>query len=292
MTKRRGLGRGLEQLIPTGATDFNPILSGQGARDVPVALIDPNPEQPRTTFEEGSLRALADSIQTYGVLQPLVVEANGPRFRLVAGERRLRAAQLAGLGRVPAVVRPVGPDREKLEVALVENLQRSDISALDEARAFARLCDVFGLTQEQVGQRVGKSRSAVANTMRLLQTAPAVQLAIQGGQIAPAHGRALLSLPDTEAQEKLLGRIVAQNLSVRETERLVSLRGAEKETRPATATGETPSRALEAIEEALTRRLSTRVKVFGGPRGRGRIVIEYFSDEELNGLLDRLAISI
>jgi ParB family chromosome partitioning protein len=292
MTKRRGLGRGLEQLIPTGSTDFNPILSGQGARDVPVALIDPNPEQPRTTFEEGSLRALADSIQTYGVLQPLVVEANGTRFRLVAGERRLRAAQLAGLGRVPAVVRPVGPDREKLEVALVENLQRSDISALDEARAFARLCDVFGLTQEQVGQRVGKSRSAVANTMRLLQTAPAVQLAIQGGQIAPAHGRALLSLPDTEAQEKLLGRIVAQNLSVRETERLVSVRGAEKETRPAAATGETPSRALEAIEEALTRRLSTRVKVFGGPRGRGRIVIEYFSDEELNGLLDRLAISI
>lgn len=292
MTKRRGLGRGLEQLIPTGATDFNPILSGQGARDVPVALIDPNPEQPRTTFEEGSLRALADSIQTYGVLQPLVVEANGPRFRLVAGERRLRAAQLAGLGRVPAVVRPVGPDREKLEVALVENLQRSDISALDEARAFARLCDVFGLTQEQVSQRVGKSRSAVANTMRLLQTAPAVQLAIQGGQIAPAHGRALLSLPDTEAQEKLLERIVSQNLSVRETERLVSLRGAEKETRPAAATGETPSRALEAIEEALTRRLSTRVKVFGGTRGRGRIVIEYFSDEELNGLLDRLAISI
>jgi ParB family chromosome partitioning protein len=292
MTKRRGLGRGLEQLIPTGAADFNPILSGQGARDVPVALIDPNPEQPRTTFEEGSLRALADSIQTYGVLQPLVVEANGPRFRLVAGERRLRAAQLAGLGRVPAVVRPVGPDREKLEVALVENLQRSDISALDEARAFARLCDVFGLTQEQVSQRVGKSRSAVANTMRLLQTAPAVQLAIQGGQIAPAHGRALLSLPDTEAQEKLLERIVSQNLSVRETERLVSLRGAEKETRPAAATGETPSRALEAIEEALTRRLSTRVKVFGGTRGRGRIVIEYFSDEELNGLLDRLAISI
>ncbi len=199
---------------------------------------------------------------------------------------------MAGLGRVPAVVRPVGPDREKLEVALVENLQRSDISALDEARAFARLCDVFGLTQEQVSQRVGKSRSAVANTMRLLQTAPAVQLAIQGGQIAPAHGRALLSLPDTEAQEKLLERIVSQNLSVRETERLVSLRGAEKETRPAAATGETPSRALEAIEEALTRRLSTRVKVFGGTRGRGRIVIEYFSDEELNGLLDRLAISI
>ncbi|HVC23520.1 MAG TPA: ParB/RepB/Spo0J family partition protein [Candidatus Dormibacteraeota bacterium] len=292
MTKRRGLGRGLEQLIPTGATDFNPILGGQGARDVPVALIDPNPEQPRTNFDEGALRALADSIQAYGVLQPLVVEANGPRFRLVAGERRLRAAQLAGLGRVPAVVRPVGPDREKLEVALVENLQRSDISALDEARAFARLCDVFGLTQEQVAQRVGKSRSAVANTMRLLQTAPAVQLAIQGGQIAPAHGRALLSLPDSEEQEKLLGRIMAQNLSVRETERLVSQRAGTRGHHATPPPDSSATRAMGAIEEALTRRLSTRVKVFAGPKGRGRIVIEYFSDEELNGLLDRLAISI
>jgi ParB family chromosome partitioning protein len=291
MTKRRGLGRGLEQLIPTGATDFNPILGGQGTRDVPIALIDPNPEQPRTSFDEASLRALSESIQTYGVLQPVVVEANGTRFRLVAGERRLRAAQLAGLGRVPAVVRPVGPDREKLEVALVENLQRSDISALDEARAFSRLCDVFGLTQEQVAQRVGRSRSGVANTMRLLQTAPAVQLAIQGGQIAPAHGRALLSLPDSQSQEKLLNRIVAQNLSVRETERLVSQQAQDRPGRPARAAGSSDS-ALGAIEEALTQRLSTRVKVFVGPKGRGRIVIEYFSEEELNGLLDRLAISI
>lgn len=291
MTKRRGLGRGLEQLIPTGATDFNPILGGQGTRDIPLALIDPNPEQPRTNFDEGSLRALSESIQAYGVLQPLVVEANGARFRLVAGERRLRAAQLAGLGRVPAVVRPVGPDREKLELALVENLQRSDISALDEARAFARLCDVFGLTQEQVAQRVGRSRSGVANTMRLLQTAPAVQLAIQGGEIAPAHGRALLSLPDAQAQEKLLGRIVAQNLSVRETERLVAQQAADRPGRLARSAG-SPDSAMRAIEEALARRLSTRVKVVPGPKGRGRIVIEYFSEEELNGLLDRLAISI
>ncbi|MGH7643742.1 MAG: ParB/RepB/Spo0J family partition protein [Candidatus Dormibacteria bacterium] len=291
MTKRRGLGRGLEQLIPTGATDFNPLLGGQGARDIPIALIDPNPEQPRTEFEENSLRALADSIQTYGVLQPLVIEANGPRFRLVAGERRLRAAQMAGLGRVPAVVRPVGPDREKLEMALVENLQRSDISALDEARAFARLCDVFGLTQEQVAQRVGRSRSGVANTMRLLQTAPAVQLAIQGGQIAPAHGRALLSLPDSKAQEKLLSRIMSQNLSVRETERLVTQQSAARPRRPG-RTADVASSALGAIEEALTRRLSTRVKLLPGPNGRGRIVIEYFSEDELNGVLERLAISL
>ncbi|HEY6538442.1 MAG TPA: ParB/RepB/Spo0J family partition protein [Candidatus Dormibacteraeota bacterium] len=292
MTKRRGLGRGLEQLIPTGASDFNPIVGGQGTRDVPLALIDPNPEQPRTTFDEASLRALADSIQTYGVLQPLVVEANGPRFRLVAGERRLRAAQLAGLGRVPALVRPVGPDREKLEVALVENLQRSDISALDEARAFARLCDVFGLTQEQVSQRVGKSRSAVANTMRLLQAAPAVQLAIQGGEIAPAHGRALLSLQDPEAQERLLTKVVSQSLSVRETERLVAQQTSDRRTEPTATERVAPSPAFGAIEDALTQRLSTRVRLFPRSKGRGRIVIEYFSDEELNGLLDRFGISI
>jgi len=291
VSKRRGLGRGLEQLIPTGGAGFMPVLGGPGTRDVPIALIDPNPEQPRTNFDEASLRALSESIQAFGILQPLVVEANGERFRLVAGERRLRAAQLAGLGRVPAVVRPVGPDREKLEVALVENLQRSDISALDEARAFARLCDVFGMTQEQVGQRVGRSRSAVANTMRLLQTAPAVQVAIQGGQIAPAHGRALLSLSDLDAQVKMLDRIVAQNLSVRETERLVGQRVNQPSQR-SNGPDSDHGAALGAIEEALTQRLSTRVKVVSLRKGRGRIVIEYFSDEELNGLLDRLAISI
>ncbi|MGA7088216.1 MAG: ParB/RepB/Spo0J family partition protein [Candidatus Dormiibacterota bacterium] len=291
MSKRRGLGRGLEQLIPTGGAGFMPVLGGPGTRDVPIALIDPNPEQPRTNFDEASLRALSESIQAFGILQPLVVEANGERFRLVAGERRMRAAQLAGLGRVPAVVRPVGPDREKLEVALVENLQRSDISALDEARAFARLCDVFGMTQEQVGQRVGRSRSAVANTMRLLQTAPAVQVAIQGGQIAPAHGRALLSLSDLDAQVKMLDRIVAQNLSVRETERLVGQRVNQRSQR-SNGSDSDHGAALGAIEEALTQRLSTRVKVVPLRKGRGRIVIEYFSDEELNSLLDRLAISI
>ncbi|MGH7665715.1 MAG: ParB/RepB/Spo0J family partition protein [Candidatus Dormibacteria bacterium] len=291
MSKRRGLGRGLEQLIPTGPSDFNPLVGGSGARDVPVTLIDPNPEQPRSNFDEAGLRALAESIQAYGVLQPLVVEANGPRFRLVAGERRLRAAQVAGLGRVPAVVRPLGPDREKLELALVENLLRTDLPALDEARAFARLCDVFGLTQDQVGQRVGKSRSAVANTMRLLQTAPAVQLAIHGGQISAAHGRALLSLPDHESQERLLARIVAQSLSVRDTERLVAQLAEGRRGRPARTNGSRDS-ALRAIEEALAQRLSTRVTVSRAASGRGKIVIDYYSDEELNGLLDRLAISI
>ncbi|MGH7641328.1 MAG: ParB/RepB/Spo0J family partition protein [Candidatus Dormibacteria bacterium] len=295
MSKRRGLGRGLEQLIPTGPSDFSPLSGGGGAREVPVALIDPNPEQPRSAFDEVALRALAESIQAYGVLQPLVVEAHGPRFRLVAGERRLRAAQMAGLGRIPAVVRPVGPDREKLELALVENLQRADLAALEEARAFSRLCDVFGLTQEQVAQRVGRSRSAVTNTMRLLQAAPAVQLAIQAGQIAPAHGRALLGLPDQAGQEGLLQRVVAQSLSVRQTEQLVAeqvsngrgQRGGKGRRRHPPA-----DPALAAVEEAVARHLSTRVRVSQIPSGRGRIVIEFFSSEELNGILERMGISL
>ncbi|MGH7611553.1 MAG: ParB/RepB/Spo0J family partition protein, partial [Candidatus Dormibacteria bacterium] len=186
MSKRRGLGSGLEQLIPTGSAGFTSALGGPGSRDVPIALIDPNPEQPRSDFDPEGLHQLAQSISAYGVLQPVVLEAHGERFRLVAGERRLRAASEAGLGRIPAVIRPRGEDREKLELALVENLQRSDLSPLDEARAFARLCDVFGLTQEEVGQRVGRSRPAVANTMRLLQTAADVQVALQAGTISAA----------------------------------------------------------------------------------------------------------
>jgi ParB family chromosome partitioning protein len=254
-------------------------------------LIDPNPEQPRSTFDEGSLQTLSESILAYGVLQPIVVETNGERFRLVVGERRLRAAQMAGLARVPAVVRPVGPDREKLELALVENLQRSDILALDEARAFARLCEVFGMTQEQVGRRVGRSRSAVANTMRLLQTAPEVQMAIQGGQISPAHGRALLTLSDPRQQVKMLDRIIAHNLSVRDTERLVG----QAETPPLRRQARGGGRldlALAAAETALAERLSTRVRIVPGSKGRGRIVIDYFSEDELNGLLERLGISL
>ncbi|MGA2872027.1 MAG: ParB/RepB/Spo0J family partition protein [Candidatus Dormibacteria bacterium] len=291
MTKRRGLGRGLEQLIPTGAPGFSGPLVGPGPRDVPISLIDPNPEQPRTSFDEGPLQTLSESIAAFGVLQPLVVETSGERFQLVAGERRLRAAQMAGLARVPAVVRPVGPDREKLELSLVENLQRSDISALDEARAFARLCDVFDMTQEQVAHRVGRSRSAVANTMRLLQAAPQVQLAIQSGQISPAHGRALLSLADPGQQVKMLQRILAHNLSVRDTERLVSEAEAPPVRRRAATAGRLDVQ-LAAVESALTERLSTRVRIVPGSKGRGRIVIDYFSEEELNGLVDRLGVAL
>ncbi len=290
MSKRRGLGRGLDQLIPTGAESLRSVMAGSGVHEVAVSLIDPNPLQPRSQFDPEDLRTLADSINEYGVLQPLVVEPTGDRYRLVAGERRLRASQLAGLSRVPVVVRPAGPDRARLEMALVENLQRSDLSPLDEARAFTRLCDEFGLTQEAVANQVGRSRSAVTNTMRLLQATPAVQRALEEERISAAHARALLGVADPQLQTKTLAHVIARRLSVRDTERLVGRLSADRQ--PPRRREDNPPAEIVALEAALARRLSTRVKIQARPRGRGRIVIEYFSEEELGGLCERLGVTL
>lgn len=203
MTKHRGLGRGLDQLIPPGAPTLSSVLSAPPVHEVPVAAVTPNPLQPRTHFDPESLQDLARSITEYGVLQPLVVEPDGGGYRLVAGERRLRASQLAGLTHVPVVIRPAGADRARLEMALVENIQRRDISALDEARAFTRLCDEFGMTQEAVAQQVGRSRSAVTNTMRLLQATPPVQQALEDERISP-HMRERCSESPTRASKSRL----------------------------------------------------------------------------------------
>ncbi len=290
MSKRRGLGRGLDQLIPAGAESLRSVMAGPSVQEVAVSLIDPNPLQPRSQFDEADLQGLAQSIREYGVLQPLVVERDGDRYRLVAGERRLRASQLAGATRVPVVVRPAGPDRARLEMALVENLQRSDISPLDEARAFTRLCDEFGLTQEAVAQQMGRSRSAVTNTMRLLQATPAVQRALEEERISAAHARALLGVPDPHLQTKTLAHVIARRLSVRDTEQLVAQLSA-REQAPRRASDQ-PAPEIVALEAALARRLSTRVKIQTRARGRGRIVIEYFSADELGGLCEALGVTL
>ncbi len=290
MTKPRGLGRGLEQLIPPGAATLSSVLSGPSVREVPVTAISPNPLQPRSQFDDASLQELARSILEYGILQPLVVEPAPDGYHLVAGERRLRASQLAGLTTVPAVIRPVGPDRARLEMALVENLQRRDISPLDEARAFNRLCDEFGLTQDAVAQQLGRSRSAVANTIRLLHAAPEVQRALAEERVSAAHVRALLAVPDPVTQIKTLAHVLARHLSVRDTERLVArlaLRGA-----GAVKKAAAPAPEVRALEEALASKLSTRVKITPRASGRGRIVIDYFSADELNGLCETLGIHL
>lgn len=290
MSKRRGLGRGLEQLIPTGPVGLG-VASSSATREIPVSEIAPNPLQPRSTFDPAALEELAESIREYGLLQPLVVEAADGAYQLVAGERRLRAAQLAGLQTVPVVVRPVGPERSRLEMALVENLQRSDISALDEARAFTRLCDEFGLTQEEVARRLGRSRSAVANTMRLLQATPEVQRALEREQISPAHARALLAVADPALQAKTLLHVTARRLSVRETEKLVGRLGQRRE--PPPRPGRAPIESeLRALENAIARKLGTRVRLTQGAHGRGRILIEYFSTEELAGICEALGVQL
>jgi ParB family chromosome partitioning protein len=289
LSKHRGLGRGLEQLIPTGSSTLSSIMSGPSVREIPVAAIAPNSLQPRSEFGEDSLRELARSIVEYGILQPLVVEATESGFHLVAGERRLRAAQIAGLTTVPAVIRPLGRDRARLEMALVENLQRRDLSPLDEARAFARLCDEFGMTQEAVAQQLGRSRPSVANTIRLLQATVEVQAALAEERISSAHARALLAVTDPVLQVKTLAHVVTRHLSVRDTERLATRIAQQHVSSPRRQLS--LSSELAAIEQAIARRLSTRVKIVPRANGRGRIVIDYFSADEFDGLCEALGVA-
>jgi ParB family chromosome partitioning protein len=248
---------------------------------VPVDAIAPNPAQPREYMAQEELAALSASVRLHGVLQPVIVSRAGAEYVLVAGERRWRAAQMAGLAVIPALVKDVTPE-ERLALALVENLQREDLTPLEEAAAYQQLVADHGLTQEAVAARVGKSRAAVANALRLLQAAPAVRAALAAGAITAGHARALLGCADPAAQQALLARVVEQDLSVRATEALA---------RRGPATGARPPRAagpeIAALEQELRQALSTKVQVQRGRRG-GRIIIHYFSDEELQSLYERI----
>jgi ParB family chromosome partitioning protein len=233
---------------------------------------------------EDGLQALAASIAEHGVLQPIVVTETLDGYRLIAGERRLRAARMAGLERIPAVIRQL-EDHQHLELALVENLQRSDLGPLEEAQAFRQLIDEFGFTQETVAVRVGRARSTIANTLRLLDLDPAVQQAIIDGRLTEGHGRALLGLPG-DVQARLISTVVDGELSVRQTEELVRrLRQIPAET--AATNGATKDPDLERVEEELRNALGTKVSMTRTRRG-GRIVIEYYGEEELHRLYARL----
>ena len=276
-----GLGRGLEALIPQRP---NAVAA---PTEIPLARIAPNPYQPRTSLEDEGLRELAESIAAHGVLQPILVTETLDGYRLVAGERRVRASRLAGLERIPAVVRQLA-DHDQLELALVENLQRTDLNSLEAARAFRQLIDDFGYTQEQLSSRMGRARSTIANSLRLLDLDPNVQAAIEGGLITEGHGRALAGLA-VEGQARVLGVVVERELSVRETEELVRrLRDGVSGTNAATRRPSRPADAeLERVESDLRAALGTKVSLARSRRG-GRIIIEYYSDEELSRLFDRL----
>ncbi|MFO7280049.1 MAG: ParB/RepB/Spo0J family partition protein [Thermoanaerobacterales bacterium] len=262
-------------------------------REVPIGQIEPNPYQPRNHFDEESLAGLTASIRELGVLQPVLVrEIERDRYALIAGERRWRAAKRAGLQFIPVIVRDVS-DELTLQHALVENLHRDDLNPLEEAAAYQQLIEDFGMTQEEVAQRVGKSRSAVANLLRLFQLPPQVQRYIAEGQLTTGHAKVLLGTPDRAFQEALARRIVEEGLTVRETEEAVRARNGRDESSSPARSAATPGSKLRPpglleLEELLAEQLDTRVKINMGPK-RGRVVIEFADLEDLERIYRAMA---
>jgi ParB family chromosome partitioning protein len=280
-SRRTGLGKGLEALIP--AVEEDEALATQGVIEVSVDSIVPNPHQPRTPIRDQDLVELAASIEVHGIIQPLVVARSLSGYQLIAGERRWRASRLAGLSVVPVIVKDVVP-REMLELALVENLQRSDLNPLEEAMAYRQLTEEFELTQDQVARRVGKSRVAVSNTLRLLKATRQVQEALLEGKISEGHARALLGLEQSEAQDAALTTVLKQGLNVRQTEELVRhlLGVPEEQEQPAPEAPQT-----QALEASFREALGTKVSLARSGKG-GRIVIYFYSEEELDALYERI----
>ena len=275
--RHSGLGRGLGALIPQ-------TTAGSTAQvEIPISRIRGNPYQPRQRVEQKALESLAASIAIHGVIQPVLVTEVLDGYQLVAGERRVRAAQMAGLDHVPAVVRQLA-ERDQLAIAIVENVQRADLNAMEEAHAYRQLADEFSLTQDEIASRVGRARSTVANTLRLLDLEPSVQQALADGNIAEGHARALAGASPAQ-QRQLVDVVVGRGLSVRQTEEMVR----RLRERPAAANEKvTDSDAnMDRLEEDLRRALGTKV-VLARSRKGGRIVIEYYSDEEFSRLFDRL----
>lgn len=282
-TRRGGLGRGLDSLIPTlGGSD----TSRASTIEVPIDSISPNPYQPRTTLDQAKLEQLAQSIRTHGVIQPLIVTAaeDGRRYTLIAGERRWRAARLAGMSNVPVIIKEAA-SQSMLELALVENVVRADLSPLEEATAYRQLIDEFGLTQANVAERVGRSRVSVTNTLRLLSAPEEVQLALEEGRITEGHARALLGLTTAVDQVAMLKLVIERSWNVRQTEEAVRrwIAGESKRSTPTTVRDED-----ELLQDQLQRALTTKVSVRRDAHGAGSITIHFFSDEQLRGIYERL----
>ena len=285
---RKPLGRGLEALIPGRASATPPSTAGEPAvartaLTVPVASIIPNPEQPRQHFDADALEELTASIRQHGVLQPLVVQESGTGYELIAGERRWRAAQRAGLEEVPIVIR-VARGGERLELALIENLQRANLNALEEAEAYKRLADDYGFTQDEIAHQVGKSRPAVGNAVRLLTLPDSVKEMISAGALSAGHARAVLAVEGAAQQVAFAREVVERGLSKASAEQIVTAR----RSKPAR---KAPKLIIDihlrALMEELTRGLGTRVRITRRPKG-GSIEIEFYSDGELDRLADQL----
>ncbi|HYY46213.1 MAG TPA: ParB/RepB/Spo0J family partition protein [Candidatus Angelobacter sp.] len=293
MNKRRGLGRGLDALIPSGEYVEELGADSQARRryalQIPVGQLHPNPEQPRRSFDPVALRELADSIRVHGILQPLLVREGLEGYEVIAGERRLRAAEIAGLSEVPVIVHPGSGGRleERLELALVENLQRTDLNPMEEARAMQRLLRDFGLTQEALGERIGKTRVAIGQTIRLLGLPEPAIKAIETGAITAGHGLALLGLPTAAQQLVGLERVIRERWSVRQTEDWCRARAVEAGTRKLRRRPSTSDPETRALEEEFRRALGTKVILTRLKQG-GRLTIEFYSNEALEDLRRRL----
>jgi ParB family transcriptional regulator, chromosome partitioning protein len=303
--RKSGLGRGLSSLIPA---EYSDEPAGEGtlpsSLEVPIAAVRPNPRQPRAHFDEESLAGLTASIAELVVLQPVLVRPAGEEghYELIAGERRWRASKRAGLQTIPVVVREADTDAALLEQALVENLHRADLNAMEEAAAYQQLVEDFGLTQEAVAKRVGKSRAAVSNTLRLFQLPPAIQALVAEGQLSAGHARALLGTPDRAYQQALAQRIIREGLSVRDAEEAVRLRSGGSPAPEPTAAPDSPETGTQRerparpvtdpglleLEQLLGDHLDTRVSISGGTGGKGRLTVEFADIADLERIYRRM----
>ena len=286
-TQKKALGRGLGALIPSRpmqpAEAAGDAFSGSGMLEVPIEQISPNPYQPRKTFNDASIEELSRSVREHGIIQPLVVTRTGDKkYRLIAGERRFRAAQKAGLSKVPVVVKETMADTDVLQVALIENIQREDLNPIEEAYAYHQLHEEFGLTQEEISKRVGKERSTVANFLRLLKLPDGVKKLLAAGKLSMGHARAILAVDSAKKQEQLADRVVKRNLNVRQTEMLA----AEASPKPEQPETEKDIFTRDA-EEKLTRALRSKVEIDRKRRG-GVIHVRFGSEDELIRLVEEM----
>ena len=290
MALKRGLGKGLDSLIPTNvmmesevkhatvSTASSPEEEKDGTLMVKLSKVEPNREQPRKNFDEDSLQELAESLKQFGMLQPILVQNRGDYYEIIAGERRWRAAKIAGLKEVPVIVREL-TDQEIVEISLIENIQREDLNPIEEAQAYKRLLTEFHLKQDEVAERVSKSRTAVTNSMRLLKLCDEVQKMVVDDMISTGHARALISIEDPEEQYLIAQKIFDEKLSVREVE---------KPPKPPKEENKTLQAIYQEISERLKQSLSTKVSVSAKQNGAGKIEIEFYNHEDLERLLERI----
>lgn len=286
--KKARIGKGLDALIPSGGVNKttekpSKVADKDGVVNVKISKVEPNREQPRKNFDEDALQELAESIKQFGVLQPILVQERDDYYEIIAGERRWRAANIAGLKEVPVIIRNL-TEQEIVEIALIENIQREDLNPIEEAQAYKRLLTEFNLKQDEVAERVSKSRTAVTNSMRLLKLSDDVQQMVIDEMISTGHARALLAIEDPEQQYILAQKVFDEKLSVRDIEKLVKNLGKTKVQKKSKE--KQLSAIYQEIEETLKGKLSTKVSIVAKENGAGKIEVEFFSHEELDRLMD------